>query len=332
MIYLKIEILPIDLSLSVKWKIARNESTVKNNFLVQIFEDDKCGRSEIAFNIRYGESAKLVREQFNIFQESLSKIDGKGFLDLLEKSILCNSLRFSLESAYFDLQSKLTGKSIENLLGISDFADRSVPTSFSIPIMDPADAIKFIKERNLGRFSELKLKVSGGADLDLSRAVLDHFPGKIRIDGNEGFQSANEVMRLVEKLGKERISFLEQPLSSKNISEIKILKKDCPVVLIADESVEDGDLSLSLKEGFDGINLKLMKSAGLLQFKKQINQAKAMGLKLMIGCMIESSLGISYALRFCHLVDYIDLDGFLLIDSDPYNLVRENDGLLSFNV
>ena len=144
---------------------------------------------------------------------------------------------------------------------------------------------------------------------------------------------SKKVLNFIKRISQiSKIDFIEQPLPARLNHEMIYLKGKCGVEFIADESITyDEDLS-KLSLYFDGVNIKLMKSGTIRNAKKQLEKAKKLGLKTMLGCMIETSLGISFAYSLAKDVDYLDLDGFILIEDEPFQLLNEDKGLISLKV
>jgi glutamate racemase len=189
----------------------------------------------------------------------------------------------------------------------------------------------FVKENNLQRFSTIKLKINDENALDLCREVLRVVNVPLRIDANEAFKDAHAVMRFLEKFPDlSRLEFLEQPLPADYHEEALELKKYSKVMLMADESVTKEEIGNYYPDRFHGVNIKLMKAGGYLKAVKQLRQAKLLGLKTMLGCMIETTLGISSALNISGGVDFYDLDGFLFLKNEPYKLVSEENGKIFY--
>jgi L-alanine-DL-glutamate epimerase-like enolase superfamily enzyme len=251
-------------------------------------------------------------------------------VSFLEKLDLPQSLKFGIESSFVHYVAKLSGKTIPQLLGLNTVS--SVKTSFSIPIMDIGRVQGFYNENNLNRFSVLKVKVNSENAVELCKEVLKISNVPLRIDANEAFKSTSDVLKFLNEFHElNRIEFLEQPLPASMHEEALSLKKYSPVKLIADESVTKEDITDYFVDRFDGVNIKLMKAGGYLKGVKQLRQAKILGLKTMLGCMVETSLGISSALNISSGVDYLDLDGFLLIKDDPYKYLSEENGKVFFS-
>ena len=153
--------------------------------------------------------------------------------------------------------------------------------------------------------------------MELLRALRDSTNQTIRVDANEGWNHASALERLPE-LAKLGVEFVEQPLPEGRLDEVRALRERSPLPFIADEDMHDAADIPRLAGVYDGINLKLAKCGGIAPALAAIAVARAHGLKILLGCMIESSLGIAAALAVAPLVDWIDLDGHLLIQGDPF--------------
>ena len=322
----------IELPLKFTWNISRNSSDIKRNFIVKVKNGSIEAFGEVAFNVRYGESREMILEKFEEFKNNApQELTGvESLVSYLESTDLPQALKFGIESSFVHYVSILSGKTVPQLMGSNTMA--SVKTSFSIPIMEISKIESFIKENNLQRFSVLKVKVNREIAQDFCAEVLRLTNVPLRIDANESFESARETLQFLEKFSQiNRIEFLEQPLPSGLHDEALELKKHSEVMLMADESVTSEEVNSYLLERFHAVNIKLMKSGGYLRAIKQLRQAKALGLKTMLGCMVETSLGISSALNIAGGVDYFDLDGCLLIKDDPYKLISEENGKIFYS-
>lgn len=315
---MKINYKVVELQLKTTWKISRNASDTKKNLILEL----NGKRSEIAPNIRYGESIDTAIdeiEKFNLLNIELPK-EMSEIREIMRNVSGHHSTKFGIES----LLIKQLNKPISDLLVIAP--PNKVMTSFSLPIME-VGLIKEYLQQNSG-YQSYKIKVDRESAIENVKLVQSITRKKLRIDANEGFSSCDEVMHFLSSIKTHQIEFLEQPLASSNIVEQEKLFKVCPVEIIADESVEDNANFNLLKNRFHGINVKLMKAAGLLNAVRLLKEAKSNGMKTMLGCMIETSLGISYAMEINSLADYIDLDGHLLIKNDPFDLINLENGYL----
>lgn len=322
----------LELPLKFVWKIARGSKTHSHLFFVQVQDESLQGRGEISFNVRYGETPELIRECFARFVKTvppqLKSVE--ELIHHLEEGDYPLSFRFGVESAFVHFLAMLVEKPVSNLLGVRGL--NSLYTSFSIPMMDPGEVKAFIDEHQLTRFRSIKIKVGDESAFEMVKQVQKYYQGNLRIDANEAWTDPDEVIRYVDKLGEDcPIEFMEQPLKSHCHDEYLYLKDRSPVDIMADESILSGDVTEYHRDRFHAVNIKLMKSGGYFKAIKQLKAARELGLRTMLGCMVETSLGISSAMNIAHGVDYFDLDGFLFLKKDPYQLVSEEKGKIFFS-
>lgn len=319
---MELEIKSLRLDLSVPWKLSRNESLFKNNFIVSLREDGFESSSEVAPNIRYGETPEIIQQEF----EDFKTLSG-SFLERLDAKAWKHSLRFALESAYLNLQAQKSGMTLPTLLGLKGpFVSE---TCFSVPIMEVADVQAYVSK--LTRFKSLKIKVNKDCALELVQEVHRHAPkALLRVDGNEAWDNLEDYLKFEEVVSSLPIEFIEQPFAAARKDLYRALFSQTKFCIMADESIEDVDNLDELKTMFHAVNVKLMKTGSLLKGRDLLVRARTLGLKTMVGCMIESGLGISYALYLAELVDWADLDGFLLIKNNPFPLIEEREGIVRF--
>lgn len=317
----------LTLPLKYSWKISRNESSFKTNFIVSVTDGITTGSGEIAPNIRYGETPVLIKEEFARITSDLQPITTLNKLvQFFDKQGLLYSLRFGIESAFVHYQARKNQAPVYTQLGLP--APTPVYTSYTLPIMDIGKVKDFITEHNLLRFRYLKIKINQETGEDLIREVTKISTLPLRIDANEAWQDVDNLIVFMEKWKKHNIQFFEQPLPAAMEHEYHYLKTRSPFELIADESVtHDVDMD-RIATQFHGVNMKLMKAGGYLAGIKILKDARERGLKTMIGCMVETSLGIFSAINLCNDLNYIDLDGHFLIENEPFNIVSEREGRL----
>lgn len=321
----------LNLELNYTWKIARNSSDFKRNAIITVSMGNWKGIGEVAPNIRYNETPENIQDEFEKFLRAGA--NDVGDLDeltaLLNSVQVPNALRFGIESAYIHMLCHAEKMSIYDFLDLPK--PLAAPTSFSLPIMDIGDLKKFYNDNSLHRFKFIKLKVNRDNAIETIREVATFSNQPLIIDANESFTDPDNVISLIEHLKNTRIEFIEQPMPSQLCSEYEYLKSRLNLPIFADESIcAEADLG-ELKKQFHGINMKLMKAGGYLNGMLLICEAKKHGMKTMIGCMVETTLGIASAFYLCHGIDYIDLDGFLIVKDEPFKLIKEVDGELSLN-
>lgn len=327
MVYYKLEEQLLELKYT--WKIARNSSDTKINFFIRITDNFHEGIGEVAPNVRYGESSALIKQQFEmLIQNGLESIENLlSLTSLLSHSSVCNSLRFGIESAFVHYLHKKENKSVFEFLNIQKPTE--IFTAFSMPIMPIEELCAFYNKHDLKRFKHLKLKVNAENAVVAFREISKVAQQPIMVDGNETWQNPDDVLNYIKTLNSNKLLFIEQPMPAAATEAYEYLKPKSSIEIIADESVTNSADMSQLTKQFHGINMKLMKAGGYLKGIEILNSARENGLKTMIGCMVETSVGIMSAMNLCANVDYIDLDGFLIIKGEPFQLIDEHEGQLT---
>jgi len=174
----------------------------------------------------------------------------------------------------------------------------------------------------------LKIKVGLDSDEATLEAVRSVTKKPLRVDANEGWKTKEEAARKINWLESQGVELVEQPLPAHMLEEARWVRSRVHIPIIADEACLHPQDIPRLAGCFDGVNIKLMKCGGILEAYRMIQIARSLGLKTMLGCMIESSIGVTAAAHLSPLVDYADLDGNLLISNDPYRGVLVDRGKL----
>jgi len=199
-------------------------------------------------------------------------------------------------------------------------------TTFSIGIDTPE--ITRQKTREADEFPILKVKVGLDTDEPTIEAVRSVTSKPLRVDANEGWKDKEEAVRKINWLATKGVEFIEQPMPAEMIEETAWVHERVHIPIIADEACQRASDIPKLKGAFDGVNVKLDKSGGMLEAYRMISIAKSLGMKTMLGCMVSSSCSVTAAAHLSPLVDYADLDGNLLIANDPFHGVRVEKGKL----
>jgi L-alanine-DL-glutamate epimerase-like enolase superfamily enzyme len=327
MLHWKIE--PITLDLKYTWKISRNSTDNKTNLIVTVSDEKFSGRGEAAPNIRYHETAEEGIQLFEGFSRKSSAISNVNELrDIIQSTNLFNSLSFAIESAWFRFEEARSGKSFYEITGLP--VPGKIETSYTIPIIETGLIRKFFEENRLDRFPYIKLKVNAENTIDAIKYLLTFCDKPVMVDANESFTDVEGCIYTLEKIKKLPLVLFEQPMPANMKEESAYLKKYSPFILFGDESMTDQADFSELKKSFDGVNMKLMKAGGFINGIRLLKEAKKAGMQTMIGCMVETTLGIESAMRLCGLVDYVDLDSFILVENEPFRLVNEYMGELTF--
>lgn len=326
----------IELRLRHAWTLSRNTSSTKRNVVVELHCDGVTGLGEAAPNVRFGESAETVLAALQAAAPIVAAVHPSHVAELAArlKAALpeAHAARCALDLAIWDWNGKALGAPLWRQLGLD--AEGAPQSSFSLSIAAPEELRQ--KAREAAAFPLLKLKLGAkgdGADRQIVETVRAAAPEKLlRVDPNEGWTpaEAREKLRWLASLrrgpaGAERpaIELCEQPLPAKDLGALQALYRDAhrehpQLPILLDESVLEAADIPRLAGACDGIVVKLQKAGGVTGALQQIAVARALGMKVMIGCMIESSLGISAAAQLGPLCDYADLDGALLVDNDPF--------------
>jgi L-alanine-DL-glutamate epimerase-like enolase superfamily enzyme len=313
----------LDLRLRHTFRIARGAADTRENLLVELEWEGQRGLGEAAPIRRYGQDRASAARAVEAMAGRLG--DPRHFAGAAGAAALPgeSAAEAALDIALHDLAGRRLGVPLYDLLGLDP---RRMPaTSFTIGMDTPEVVAQ--KVREAADYAILKVKLGADEDRALLEAVRDTTDRPLRVDANEGWSFEGALKRL-EWLRRMGVEFVEQPLPADQLEATRELRKRSPLPFFADESVHRAEDVPRLVGAFDGINIKLMKCGGLAEALRMIAVARAHGLQIMLGCMIESSLGISAAAQLAPLVDHADLDGNLLLAEDPFEGVRVVDGRL----
>lgn len=234
----------------------------------------------------------------------------------------------AIDSALYDLIGKMLNVPIWKLLGLD--RSRTPITSFTIGI-DDLDVVAS-KTREAAEYPILKIKVGTPNDAQLVEAVLSEARGKtLRVDANCGWRSDNVLERCKALLKLSPVDLIEQPTPAGDHDGLRAVRAAGMGPLVADESCVGPADVIKCIGFFDGINIKLSKCGGIRRALQMIHTARAANLKVMLGCMVETSVGIAAAAQLAPLADWIDLDGHLLLADDPFEGIGGSNGRLTLN-
>ncbi len=318
---MKISIEKIELELKVNWKLSRNETLLKENFILRLEKNNVVGLGEVAPNIRYDETPIKIQQDF---QSLLERSKNETISDILKDNSFCNSFNFALDSAHIHLKSLLEDKKIYELLDLEKPLE--LKTSYTVPIMDESKLENYLD--GIKQFDFIKVKVNKDNAISFCQKIGTLTNKKLRIDGNEAWDSIEEYLIFENAIRTLNVEFIEQPFCSSRSDLYLKLRPISKFLIMADESITSCVDFNEIEKCFHGVNIKLMKARSFSNAIVLLKEAKRRNLKTMLGCMIETSLGISYAMNLYELVDYFDLDGSLLIKNDPFNLITLDKGKL----
>jgi len=319
------------LKLKNVWTISRSSSDYKENVFLKIEKEGITAYGEAAPNVRYGENAQLTKKLIDknaplILEQDLFKYT--EIKEIIDEAVTGqNCAKAALDMAVMDWVAKAMNIPLYKLLGLD--SDKIPITSFSIGI----DSISEIKNkvRDASDYPLLKIKLGADNDEEIIDAVREVTDKPLRVDANEGWKDKETALKKIQWLQKKGVEFIEQPMPAEMLEETAWLKQRIDLPLVADEAVINAQSIPALSGIYDGINIKLMKAGGIQEALKMTHIAKALKMDVMFGCMIESSLAIAAAAHLAPLAKWIDLDGNLLINNDPFCGVTVSAGRLTLN-
>jgi L-alanine-DL-glutamate epimerase-like enolase superfamily enzyme len=322
---LKLSYRPYELQLKHVFTVASNSRTTTPVVLTSIEYDGVTGFGEASMPPYLGEShesvlnflSKVNLEQFSdpfLMEDILEYIEGVMPGNYAAKA--------SLDIALHDLTGKLLGQPWFRLWGLNQ--EKTPLTSFTIGI-DTADVVRE-KTLEASAFKLLKIKLGRDNDREMIETVRSVTDVPIFVDVNQGWKDRNYALEMAHFLKENNAEFIEQPMPKEQIDDIAWLTERSPLPIVADEALQTVNQLLSMKGIYSGINIKLMKCGGMHAAYKMITMARQMGMKVLIGCMTETSCAVSAAAQLSPLVDWADLDGNLLIANDIYEGMTVVDG------
>lgn len=325
---LKLSFKPNELKLRHAFNLARNSRTTTPDVLVQLEYDGIVGYGEASMPPYLGESIESVTKflgnldlgQFNDpfrIEEILSYVDGTAPDNRAAKA--------SVDIALHDLLGKIMGQPWYRIWGLSP--EKTPNTSFTIGI-DKADVVRQ-KVDVAAPYKVIKVKMGLDNDKELVEIIRSKTDKPLCVDANQGWTDKEKALDMCHWLKERGCMFVEQPFDKKMIDETAWLRERSPLPIIADEFCQRIPDVMRAYQVYDGINIKLMKSTGLHEAYKMAVLAKSLGMKLMIGCMTETSCAISAAAQLAPMADWVDLDGNLLIANDSFDGVKVVDGKIT---
>lgn len=320
---LSVSATPLELPLRHPFKIARSEEHVARSVVVRVRADGNEGLGESAPSERYGESIASVCQYF---EAHLPATGNPYQLETLLNPAIPAAARAGFDLALHDLIGKELGKPLHALLGLDPA--QTPTTSFTIGIADPQTTLQKLAEA--GDHPILKVKLGSGTraqQVETIASIRARYRGTIRIDANEGWDVEDAVW-ILRSLEPYEIEFCEQPIPAGHPEQLRAIRERVATPIVADEDALVASDLPRLYGCIDGVNVKLAKTGGIRGALAMIHTARAMGLKVMLGCMVESAIAATAAAHLSPLVDWADLDGPLLTASDPFEGLTYDHGKL----
>lgn len=287
--------------------------------------EGRIGLGEAAPDAYYGETPATVLAALDAYRPLVESGDASEFASAASRVLNRNpSARAAIETALIDLQAQAAGLALHAVLGADPLS--APPTDFSVGLDEPsavADRVRRAAERG---FRILKIKLGGERDVETLRAVRDAYSGTLRVDANAGWSEVNHAIRMVRLCADHDVEYVEQPMPRHALRDLARLQAASPLPIVADESAETIEDLANLAGVVAGVNVKLMKCGGPLEALAMVRAARDLGLRVMLGCMVETSVAITTMAHLAGYADWIDLDGNLLLAADPYRGVEVVDG------
>lgn len=317
---------PYELKLRHSFNLARSQRTTTPGVQVQLEYDGIIGYGEASMPPYLGENVASVTE-------FLSKLDLSQFSDPFRiediheymESVAPNNraAKASVDIALHDLLGKIMNQPWYRIWGLNP--ENTPNTSFTISYdANPDEMRKKIEETS--PFKVIKIKMGLDHDKEIVEAFRRHSDVPICVDANQGWNNKEKALEMCHWLAERNCLFVEQPMDKAAIDDTAWLRERSPLPIIADEFLQRLPDVKRAAGAYDGINIKLMKSTGMHEAYKMAVLARALGMKVMLGCMTETSCAVTAAAQLSPMVDWADLDGNLLIANDIFDGIKINDG------
>ena len=327
---MKIRLHEYNLPLTHPFTISRGTITVQGTLIVELQQDGVSGFGEATVNAYYDAAMTDMRARFTAMEPALASHifrDTDSFWNLCAEHLVdAPFVLAALDCAAHDLWGRLENTPVHRLWGLDP--NDAVESSFTIGIAEVDVMIAKLAE--MLSWPIYKIKLGTANDLEIITALREHTKAIFRVDANCAWDP-NEAAALSREMARQGVEFIEQPLEPEARDAQAQLFRESALPLIADENCVGEDDVPRCVDHFHGINIKLCKCGGLTPARRMITTARDLGLKVMVGCMTESSVGISAAAQLAPLLDYADLDGAALLANDAADGVQLHKGKLTFS-
>lgn len=323
---MKIRFVAVDLDTHLPFVTAHGGSSRFQNVLLRVEHAGVVGLGEAAPARYHGETAATVLAALATLAPAAEAVGEPSRLEAIHAAMDAalaghHAAKAAIDIAAHDWLAKRAGMPLGRLLGLDP--DQSPPTSYTVPIIPPGAVAAAIAAG--APFRVLKVKMGDREDGARLRQVREATGKPLRVDAN-GAWRADEAIRRLPELADAGVELLEQPVAAADLQGLGRVRQAARIPIVADEpALTAGDVP-RLAEVVDGVNIKLAKTGGIRPALAMIHAARACGLRVMLGCMVETSIGIAAAVHLAPLADWVDLDGHLLLAQDPARGLRLEDG------
>ncbi|MCE5332319.1 MAG: dipeptide epimerase [Bacteroidales bacterium] len=328
---MKLSFQPYNLILKHVFTVASNSRATTPVVLTQIEYDGIIGYGEASMPPYLGESQESVTKflskvDLSPFNDPFQLDEILGYIDSIDEKN--TAAKASIDIALHDLTGKILNQPMYKIWGLSK--ENTPNTSFTIGI----DAPEIIREKTLeagDQFKILKVKLGRNNDKEIIETIRSVTDIPLCVDVNQGWTDKQMALDMIYWLKEKNVIFVEQPMKKENPDDMAWLTQHSPLPTIADEALQRLPDVKRVHQVYSGINVKLMKCGGMREAHKMIELARALDMKVMIGCMTETSCAVSAAAQLSPLTDWADLDGNLLIKNDVYDGVKIINGKVTLN-
>lgn len=328
---MKLSFFPYELKLKHVFTVATYSRTTTPDVQVEIEYDGMVGYGEASMPPYLGQTVDTVMaflkkvnlEQFDDpfqLEDILAYVDGITPGDTAAKA--------AVDIALHDLVGKLLGAPWHKIWGLDKLKTPS--TTFTIGI-DTPDVVRQKTQEVAGQFNILKVKLGRENDKEMIETIRSVSDLPIAVDANQGWTNRQYALDMIHWLKERGIVMIEQPMPKTQLDDTAWVTQQSPLPIFADESLQRLSDVAALKGAFTGINIKLMKCTGMREAWKMVTLAHALGMRVMVGCMTETSCAVSAAAQFSPVVDFADLDGNLLISNDRFKGMEVVKGKITLN-
>ena len=326
---MKLSWAPYELQLAHTFTVASYSRTTTPDVQVQIDYDGFTGYGEASMPPYLGHTVESVcaflgKVDLSQFSDPFQIEDILAYVDSLSEGDA--PAKAAIDIALHDLVGKLLGQPLYRIWGLNPA--KTIPTTFTIGIDTP----EVVRQKTLeagDRFRILKVKVGLDTDKQMIETIRSVTDVPLAVDANQGWKDREQALDEIFWLKENGIVMVEQPMSKDRLDDIAWITERSPLPIFADESIQRLRDIPSIKGAFTGINIKLMKCTGLLEARKMITYARAEGMKVMLGCMTETSCAVTAAAHLSPGIDFADLDGNLLIANDRFHGMTVESGLIT---
>lgn len=327
--HLHLRFFPYELKLRHTFTVATYSRTTTPDVQVELSYDGLTGYGEASMPQYLGQSVASV-------SAFLNKVDMEQFTDPFQMEDILTYIdslspgdtaaKAAVDIALHDLVGKIMGQPWYKIWGLD--AKKAPSTTFTIGI-DTPDVVRQKTEECAAKFNILKVKLGRDNDKDMINTIRSVTKLPIAVDVNQGWKDKHKALDMINWLHEQGIVMVEQPMPKEQQKDIAWLTERSPLPIFADEAIQRLADIRRVEDAYTGINIKLMKCTGMREAWKMLTYARARGLKVMVGCMTETSCAVSAAAQLSPAVDFADLDGNLLIANDRFTGMQVVNGKIT---